>query len=670
MTRVLDIDPVLNYLGPRGRFQLWQMMLVAMGGMCAQNQLFDIIFIGQDVPYRCAEPNVTSGLPDLPGVTATSDVSYGKCNIIVTNNVSNDISQTLECVYGYEYERDIYASFMSEFGLVCDRYVLVSLSQTILVVGQGFGAFGSSIISDRFGRKPVLLVSQLGLLLGGMAIGASPSYPVLVVFKFLVGACQQAVVAGISTLGIELFPRQHRSLSALIIALWWSAGGCGMALFAYLLRHHTWRVLQFSLSSLSLLMVLLQVVFMEESVRWLAANGRKKKVLRVLKRAARANNKLLGQVLATLHHCQQQSLDDPAAVLGSLGDLHPMKRSEVSLVIDQRSGREETGVTTGSTDGSAAREELAAGGPGGGSDSPEENTTVGAASADGHSGGKELTEFASQESGGQEEVTPAGCRQDGAEAGDKSAGGEGEGQRGADGEEESSVDKTLRLEGTRHLTPLDMWRHRTLRFNALLSFFAWFTVAFVVFTLFLMSTSYAGDPYLNYFLAALMEVPPGFLIYFGVDRLGRKHTVQGMFALAGFGCFASAICLMFPDDAILARMSAVFAMAGMLGGSGAFSSLFFYTPEYFPTNIRNQALGTGSTVGRIGGMIAPFMKNLAVIAMWAPSIISGSLCVLVVICVHFLPETRGRQLPTDIEDIEAWYSQQGGAQKETKDRVC
>ena len=45
-----------------------------------------------------------------------------------------------------------------------------------------------------------------------------------------------------------------------------------------------------------------------------------------------------------------------------------------------------------------------------------------------------------------------------------------------------------------------------------------FTVAFVVFTLYLMSTSYAGDPYLNYFLTALMEVPPAFILYVGVDR--------------------------------------------------------------------------------------------------------------------------------------------------------
>ena len=68
----------------------------------------------------------------------------------------------------------------------------------------------------------------------------------------------QGVVTGIATMGIELFPREQRSLCALIINLWWAAGACGMALFAYGLRLHSWRLLQYALSAVSLLFVLLQ----------------------------------------------------------------------------------------------------------------------------------------------------------------------------------------------------------------------------------------------------------------------------------------------------------------------------------------------------------------------------------------------------------------------------
>ena len=69
----------------------------------------------------------------------------------------------------------------------------------------------------------------------------------------------QGVVTGLATMGIELFPREQRSLCALIINVWWAAGACSMGLFAYVLRHRSWRVLQYTLSSASLLVVLLQV---------------------------------------------------------------------------------------------------------------------------------------------------------------------------------------------------------------------------------------------------------------------------------------------------------------------------------------------------------------------------------------------------------------------------
>ncbi|KAK7116390.1 organic anion transporter 3-like isoform X2 [Littorina saxatilis] len=567
-----DIDPVHRYLGAKGRFQLLQMTFISLGGICAQYQLFDVIFIGQDVPFTCAAPppNV-SDTSELADVTQnSSNIRYDECSIVVTTNVSGGVrEESFGCLYGIQYQWEKDASFVSDFGLVCSSYLLVSLSQTFVVLGQGIGAFVASIISDRFGRKMVLLGSQLGLLVVGVAIGASPSYPFLALFKCLIGTFQQGVVTSIATMGIELFPREQRSLCALIINLWWAVGSCSMALFAYCLRHQSWRVLQYTLSGVSLLVVVIQIFGVDESLRWLVANGKKQASLRVLNKAARANKKDLDVVLTTLRHCQLQ---------------HDQR--------SQQSGTGSRGRVTGIANGATALPAVS-----------------------------------------EEGVELVSC-----------------------GADRTEVAKDIRLTATRKLTLVDMFRHRRLRFNALLTFGAWFTVAFVVFTLYLMSTSYAGDPYLNYFLMALMEVPPAVLLFLGVDRFGRKRTVQGFYALAGLGCIASAICKLFSGNATLATMSAVFAMLGMVGGSGAFGGLFFYTPEYFPTNLRNQALGTGSTVGRVGGMIAPFMKNLALIVVWGPGVITGSLCVLVVISIHFLPETRGKELPTAIEDIEKWYS--------------
>ncbi|KAL8599720.1 hypothetical protein ACOMHN_024771 [Nucella lapillus] len=171
----------------------------------------------------------------------------------------------------------------------------------------------------------------------------------------------------------------------------------------------------------------------------------------------------------------------------------------------------------------------------------------------------------------------------------------------------------------------------------------------------MMSHSLHGDRYLNVFLTSLMGFVPGFIFYLLVDRIGRKWMTIALYAVAGIGLITSGVCRNFADMAAVRTMSVVMAMVGMIGASGTFTAMFFYTAELFPTNIRNQILGLSSFIGRLGGMLAPFMNDLAEIAVWAPGAMIGSLCFLVVALVHFLPETKGRELPSTVSDVKGWY---------------
>ena len=55
----------------------------------------------------------------------------------------------------------------------------------------------------------------------------------------------------------------------------------------------------------------------------------------------------------------------------------------------------------------------------------------------------------------------------------------------------------------------------------------------------------------------------------------------------------------------------------------------------------------------------------ALLVVWGPGVITGSLCIIVVLCIRFLPETRGKELPMEIKDIEAWYSVKEGKKRKT-----
>ncbi|PVD20203.1 hypothetical protein C0Q70_20699 [Pomacea canaliculata] len=536
----VEVDPLLRALGAKGRYQLTQLVLICLGSLGASYQLFANIFTGRDVPFHCAPPinssHLTGGSDEIPW--NSSSVTYDTCVIRLDTNTtgggnhSRHHSRSYGCLYGYQYDLSLDASFMSEFDLVCGGYLLVSLAQTLVVLGQALGASVASMVSDRFGRKRVLVGSQLGLFVVGVGIGLAPTYPIFAVLKVVVGFFQQGVVTGVATMGIELFTLESRVLIVVVSNLFWAVGTTSMALFAFLLRHASWRVLQYTLSGVSLLTFLLQFWLVDESFRWLAANGKVEDALQMLRRAARINGKNIDSILD-----------------------NPDRWQQLSSSSDSEGDSAHLSVTNASTE--VVSSHLA------------KNLS-----------GHVTTQF---------------------------------GQR------------------TRPLTVLDIFRHKRLLINAFVTYYSWITVAFVFFTLYMTSTSYVGDPYLNYFLTAVMEMPSCIILYFLINRFGRKKSVQMSYAFTAVSLFASATCRPFSGIYIVGTLSAVFAMFGMLGGSAAFSGLFFYTPEYFPTNLRQQALGTSSTMGRIGGMVAPFMKNLA--------------------------KTKGRELPRDIADIKLWYKE-------------
>ncbi len=46
-----------------------------------------------------------------------------------------------------------------------------------------------------------------------------------------------------------------------------------------------------------------------------------------------------------------------------------------------------------------------------------------------------------------------------------------------------------------------------------------------------------------------------------------------------------------------------------MGVSGAFTVIYLYTAEMYPTVVRGTALGLSSLAGRIGGIIAPLVSD-------------------------------------------------------------
>ena len=97
-------------------------------------------------------------------------------------------------------------------------------------------------------------------------------------------------------------------------------------------------------------------------------------------------------------------------------------------------------------------------------------------------------------------------------------------------------------------------------------------------------------------------------------------------------------------------------MAGKLSICAAYTTIYIFSAEIFPTPIRNVGIGAASMSARIGGILCPYLNMLSDVWTPLPQIVYGIFAFSGGLLALFLPETLNKQLPETIEDGEnfAW----------------
>ncbi|KAK3752717.1 hypothetical protein QZH41_018692 [Actinostola sp. cb2023] len=132
---------------------------------------------------------------------------------------------------------------------------------------------------------------------------------------------------------------------------------------------------------------------------------------------------------------------------------------------------------------------------------------------------------------------------------------------------------------------------------------------------------------------------------------GRRVTYFTIMMLGGIACL---LVLAIPKEytAVVTTM----AMFGKFCDTAAFSTIYLYTAELYPTVIRNTAMGTASMCARAGGIVAPYivmMAQLPGVNLTLPIVIFGALTVSGGISSLWLPETLKANMHQTIEEEEA-----------------
>uniref|UniRef100_A0A8C6X5P3 Major facilitator superfamily (MFS) profile domain-containing protein n=1 Tax=Naja naja TaxID=35670 RepID=A0A8C6X5P3_NAJNA len=182
------------------------------------------------------------------------------------------------CLDGWTYEGSVFTStIVTEWDLVCNFRSLQQLAQSIYMAGVLVGGIIFGSLSDKFGRKALLLWSCFQMAVSGSCTAFVPSFSAYCVLRFLTGMAVSGV--GLNCVSLCKFSPSGNSKSD---ASFHPAG------VAYAIRD--WRWLQLAVS-LPYFAFFLYGWWFRESARWYATVGKLDQALKELQKVAQMNGK-------------------------------------------------------------------------------------------------------------------------------------------------------------------------------------------------------------------------------------------------------------------------------------------------------------------------------------------------------------------------------------------
>ncbi|XP_048362937.1 solute carrier family 22 member 6-B-like [Sphaerodactylus townsendi] len=299
---------LLDQVGGMGRFQVINVILLVfpMILLACHNLLQNFTAAVPD--HRCRVPandtcneNETESLECKYFLRAfipmDGNRTLQKCHRFITSQWPLLNSSTVEsqdrdtnteaCPDGWIYDMTVFTStIVTEWDLVCDFRTLKQMAQSVYMAGVLVGAIVFGGLSDKFGRKAMLIWSCLQMAISGSCAAFAPSFTAYCIFRFLSGMAVSGVGLNCVSLSVEWTPMQSRATVSMVTGYSYSIGQFILAGMAFTIRD--WRWLQLAVS-FPYLAFFLYGWWLTESARWYATSGKLELALRELQKVARLN---------------------------------------------------------------------------------------------------------------------------------------------------------------------------------------------------------------------------------------------------------------------------------------------------------------------------------------------------------------------------------------------
>ncbi|XP_017331340.2 solute carrier family 22 member 7 [Ictalurus punctatus] len=236
------------------------------------------------------DERLTISIPKQDDGTFTSCHMFVQPQFNLLTNASNTTElPVVPCQSGWVYDSSTFKStLVSQFDLVCNTKGLTKALATVFFIGVMFGAVFFGVLSDKYGRKTILLVSYISAIIFSIASAVSTSFIMFAAFRFLTGFSLSGISTVAIVLTIEWVDIEHRTVIGVCSSVVWTVGNCLLAGVAYLITD--WRILILTVSS-PLVIAVATWWMIPESARWLIVNGKTGEAYKYLQKCASVNRR-------------------------------------------------------------------------------------------------------------------------------------------------------------------------------------------------------------------------------------------------------------------------------------------------------------------------------------------------------------------------------------------
>uniref|UniRef100_A0A8R1XRF6 MFS domain-containing protein n=1 Tax=Onchocerca volvulus TaxID=6282 RepID=A0A8R1XRF6_ONCVO len=259
MYKSLDANKLLNEFGTYGRYQMISYLLCQFTNFFYAISIFIMVFVNRkplDFACKIDDPTRTGIINSMEPCTIKDLNTGNELRCASLNSGTSIVSNSTDRSH----------SILIEYQLLCVNPFIQEAGFSIFSAGALFVVPIASHLSDRYGRRRILLISMYLSVIFNFIIAFSPNYAIFILLRFLGGAAADTYLTIGSILCCETVAGSFREWTSLFGVTSWLLGYLYVGVLELFIKD--WRKLYFA-SAIPGLLTAAYFWLLPESPHWM-----------------------------------------------------------------------------------------------------------------------------------------------------------------------------------------------------------------------------------------------------------------------------------------------------------------------------------------------------------------------------------------------------------------